>query len=85
MELTLLAVMLAVSTALGFRIFRALAAGEAGIASRPVMATLGTTALFAPAVAFLMHSALFALAIIALAALIYFAGYFLRIGADAAA
>jgi hypothetical protein len=85
MELTLIAVLLAVPTALGFRIFRALASGEAGIADRPVMATLGTTALFAPAIALLMHGAVFALSVIALAALFYFAGYFLRMSANAAA
>lgn len=86
MEMTLLAVLLAVPTALGFRVFRALASGQTGIAARPVMATFGTTALFVPAVAYLTHDVVFALAVIALAALFYFAGYFLRTGgADAAA
>lgn len=85
MELTLLALLLAVPTALGFRIFRALAAGQEGIAARPVMATLGTTALFAPVVALIAHGAIFALSVTALAIAVYSAGYFLRIGADAAA
>ncbi len=82
MEITLLAVLLAVPTALGFRIFRALAAGQTGIAARPVTATFGTTALFVPAVAYLTHDAAFAFAVIALAALFYFAGYFLRIASS---
>lgn len=85
MELTLLAVLLAVPTALGFRIFRALAAGQEGIAARPIMATLGTTALFVPAIAFLTHGSIFALSVIALAAAVYSAGYFLCFSADAAA
>ena len=85
MELTLLAVLLAVPTALGFRIFRALAAGQEGIAARPIMATLGTTALFVPVVALLTHGAVFALSVVALAAAVYSAGYFLRVNADAAA
>lgn len=85
MELTLLAVLLAVPTALGFRIFHALATGQEGIAARPVMATLGTTALFAPAIALMTHGAVFALAVAALAGLFHFAGYFLRTSADATA
>jgi hypothetical protein len=85
MELTLLAVLLAVPTALGFRIFRALATGREDIAARPVMATLGTTALFVPVVALLTHGAIFALSVAALAAAVYSAGYFLRLSADATA
>lgn len=74
MEITLLALILAVPTALGFAIFRALATGKPGIASRPVLATLGTTVLFVPAAAYHTHSGLFSLAVIALAGLLYFAG-----------
>jgi uncharacterized membrane protein len=78
MEITLLALILAVPTALGFAVFRALASGRPGIAGRPLMATFGTTALFAPVLAYHYHGGLFSLAVMALAAFFYFAGCALR-------
>jgi hypothetical protein len=78
MTITFLALVLAVPTALGFAIFRALAAGQSGIAGRPILATLGTTALFVPAAAYHYYGGLLSLAVIALAAFLYFAGCALR-------
>jgi hypothetical protein len=85
MHVTLLAVLLAVPTAFGFRVFLALAMGQPGIAGRPVMATLGTIALLVPALGFHSLGVTFGCAVIALAALITFAARVLtRSGANAA-
>lgn len=73
MDVTFLALALALPTAFGLRVFLALISGQSGIAARPVLATLGTIALLAPGLGFHLLGVTFGLAVIALAALLTFA------------